>query len=144
MASTWHQRFAIVDQLLLKILNPVQTAPELAWAWAQMVGLGGCMPVHQLAVDVGWSWQHFGKRFFHEFGVSPKAAGRIFRFENAVRLFKSGCTELSRVAAECGFYDQAHLTLEWKTLTGRTPKAWIEAELPFFQYTVHSSGEDRL
>ena len=131
---TWQERFAIVDQLFLKLLNPVHTLPELAWAWAQLAGSGGCIPVHQLAIDVGWSRQHFGKRFLHEFGISPKTAGRIFRFENAVRLFKSGCTELAQVAADCGFYDQAHLTLEWNAMAGCSPGAWIANELPFFQY----------
>jgi AraC-like DNA-binding protein len=141
-ALTWQERFAIVDQLFLKVLKPVHTAPELAWAWAQLVGSGGSIPVHQLAADAGWSRQHFGKRFIHQFGISPKTAGRIFRFENAIRLLKSGCTELAQVAAECGFYDQAHLTLEWNAMAGCSPGAWIARELPFFQYTRPFDQDD--
>jgi len=141
-ALTWQERFGIVDQLFLKILNPVHTPPQLTWAWSQLSGSAGGIPIHQLAFDVGWSRQHFGKRFLHEFGISPKTAGRIFRFENAVRLFKAGLTDLAQVAAESGFYDQAHLTLEWNAMAGCSPGAWIARELPFFQYTQPVDQDD--
>src|SRR5262249_17788789 len=105
-ASTWPQRFAILDQVFLKMLKPIQTAPELSWAWEQLANSRGCIPVHLLAGKIGWSRQHFRKRFLHEFGTTPKIAGRIFRFRSAARLLKTGRRGLAEVAAECGFYDQ--------------------------------------
>jgi AraC-like DNA-binding protein len=35
---------------------------------------------------------------------------------------------LADVAAECGFYDQAHLTREWHDLAGCTPTTWLAEE----------------
>jgi AraC-like DNA-binding protein len=132
--SGWQERFAILDQVFVDILKPIQTPLELAWAWKEIALTRGCIPIHQLAAAIGWSRQYLGERFRHEFGTSPKTAARIFRFENAVRLLKAGRMGLAQVAAECGFHDQAHLTLEWNAMAGCSPKTWIVRELPFFQY----------
>jgi transcriptional regulator GlxA family with amidase domain len=133
-ASQWPERFAILDRALLEIVQPVQTPLELAWAWNKLAETRGCITIDHLAARVGWSRQHLGKRFLHEFGTSPKTAARIFRFETAVRLLKAGRMGLAQVAAECGFHDQAHMTLEWHGMAGCSPKHWVVRELPFFQY----------
>jgi AraC-like DNA-binding protein len=133
-ASGWQKRFEALDDVFLQALRPVQTPPELTWAWKALAQTRGCVSIQELAVAVGWTRQHLDKRFLYEFGTSPKTAARIFRFENAIRLIKSGRTGLAHVAAECGYYDQAHMTVEWNAMTGYSPKAWIVRELPFFQY----------
>jgi AraC-like DNA-binding protein len=40
---------------------------------------------------------------------------------------------LADVATVCGYFDQAHLTREWHTFAGCSPKAWIARDLPFLQ-----------
>jgi AraC-like DNA-binding protein len=44
----------------------------------------------------------------------------VIRFGRAVRLLHSG-TPIAQVAAECGFYDQAHMNREFRVLGGTTP-----------------------
>jgi len=140
--SGWPGRFAVLDRIFQHSLKPVHTTPELLWAWNELAATGGGLPIHQLAADVGWSRQHLVKRFRHEFGMSPKTAARVFRFERAVGVLKSGRMGLADVAAECGYYDQAHLTLEWNAMAGCSPRTWILRELPFFQYAEFSLLED--
>jgi AraC-like DNA-binding protein len=100
------------------------------------------VPVHQLAKEIGWSRQHFRERFHGALGITPKTAARIFRFERAVRLMKEKRSSLAHVAADCGYHDQAHMTLEWNAFAGCTPKVWIDRELPFFQYSEPEGGDD--
>ena len=133
-ASKWPERFAILDRTFLEMVKPIQTPIELSWAWNRLAETRGCITIDDLATGVGWSRQHLGKRFFHEFGTSPKTAARIFRFETALRLLRARRMGLAAVAAECGFHDQAHMTLEWHAMAGCSPKQWIIRELPFFQY----------
>jgi AraC-like DNA-binding protein len=140
--SAWPERFAILDQIFLNALKPVHTPPELTWAWNELLASRGCVTVHQIAAGIGWSRQHLIKRFRHEFGMPPKTASRIVRFERAVQVIKSGRMGLADVAAECGYYDQAHLTHEWHAMTGCSPKTWILRELPFFQYPELSQLDD--
>jgi AraC-like DNA-binding protein len=87
-----------------------------------------------VASGVGWSTRHLEQRFRSEFGITPKAAVRITRFERSVDAARDPRRRLSDVAAECGYADQAHLAREWRDLAGRPPSRWrIEDDLAFVQ-----------
>jgi AraC-like DNA-binding protein len=94
--------------------------------------------VAELAREVGWSRRHFSERFAREVGLSPKQAARVVRFGRVTavlrRLGGSGRPGgLAEVAQLCGYFDQAHLTNEFRALAGCTPRTWITEELPFLQ-----------
>ncbi|AEK40562.1 AraC family transcriptional regulator [Amycolatopsis mediterranei S699] len=132
--STWRERFALLDDVLAaRAVEPVVPPPELGEAWRRLRGADGRVRVADLADEVGWSRRHLGERFRTELGLAPKQAARVLRFERAGRLLRRGRTDLAALAAECGFYDQAHLTNEWRALAGCTPGTWIAEELPFLQ-----------
>ena len=83
---------------------------------------GGTLTVGALAAEVGWSRRHLGERFRAEIGLTPKAAGRVLRFERARRLLgRARRPGLAEVAALSGYYDQAHLNREWRELAGCSP-----------------------
>ncbi len=134
-APDWAARFAALDHVLAaRVDQGWAPQPEVGHAWTTLVRTGGRIPVQQLAQQVGWSRRHFGERFRKELGLSPKAAGRVIRFERShnvlTRPHRGG---LAEIAAECGYADQSHLTREWRELAGQTPSAWMAAELPFVQ-----------
>ncbi|MGW3994017.1 helix-turn-helix domain-containing protein [Amycolatopsis sp. NPDC004772] len=130
----WRERFALLDDVLAaRAVEPVVPPPELGEAWRRMRGADGQVRVADLAEEVGWSRRHLGERFRTELGLAPKQAARVLRFERAGRLLRRGRTDLAALSAECGFYDQAHLTNEWRALAGCTPGTWIAEELPFLQ-----------
>ncbi len=131
---SWRERFALLDEVLAaRAVEPVVPPPELGEAWRRLRGADGRVRVADLADEVGWSRRHLGERFRAELGLAPKQAARVLRFERAGRLLRSGRADLAALAAECGFYDQAHLTNEWRALAGCTPGTWIAEELPFLQ-----------
>ncbi len=134
-ARDWESRFAAVERVLAADLRREWTpAPEVSEAWTALVRTGGRIPVHQLARHVGWSRRHLGDRFRRELGLTPKAAGRVIRFDRShTALTRPTRSGLAQIAAECGYADQAHLTREWRDLAGTTPSAWMAAELPFVQ-----------
>jgi transcriptional regulator GlxA family with amidase domain len=76
----------------------------------------GRRAVHELARDTGFSRRHFGERFMSEFGIAPKAAARVFRFEHACRMFLRSRRRIADVAVASGFHDQAHMVREWHAL----------------------------
>jgi AraC-like DNA-binding protein len=132
-AKTWRQRFAVLDRAFVSKLSPASPPPEISWAWARLAKTHGSVPVQQLAAEVGYSRRHFSERFRDAMGVAPKLAARVFRFERACRLMADQRPDLADVAMACGYYDQAHLTHEWRALAGCSPRAWIARELPFLQ-----------
>jgi AraC-like DNA-binding protein len=56
-------------------------------------------------------------------------------------LRRRGGSDLAELAVGCGYYDQAHLTNEWRALAGCSPGTWIAEELPFLQDQDVFSGE---
>jgi AraC-like DNA-binding protein len=139
---TWLERFAAVDRVLLGRLRPVTMPDAIAWAWRRLAISDGRMAVHELARDVGFSRRHFAERFKSEFGIAPKAAARVFRFEHACRLFLRSPRRIADVAMDSGFHDQAHMVREWHALAGCTPREWILGQLPFLQDYEVGGGHD--
>jgi AraC-like DNA-binding protein len=135
-AAGWVARFAVVDEVLARGLTEHPgPRPEVVRAWQLLLATGGSISVTELAAEVGWSRRHLAQRFRAELGLSPKVAARVVRFDRARRrLERSGHRGLAAVAAECGYFDQAHLTRDWHDLAGCTPTAWMAAEgLPSVQ-----------
>lgn len=141
-ARTWTERFLELDRALAGIARQRERdgpAPELGWAWQRLTSCHGHVKVSTLAEDVGWSRRHLGERFRREFGLSPKVASRVMRFEVAHRMLRTAARPgLAEIAARCGYADQAHLTREWRELAGCTPSAWLSEELPSVQDGEHT------
>src|SRR6185312_4416002 len=61
-------------------------APEVSWAWRELLREGGATRVSELAAWTGWSERHLTSRFRTEIGLAPKAAARVVRFDRARKL----------------------------------------------------------
>jgi AraC-like DNA-binding protein len=78
--------------------------------------------------DTGLSQRRFGSVFREHVGMSPKRYARLQRFRAVVDSIQRGArVEWSRVAADCGFYDQPHLVREFREFAGMTPSAYVAA-----------------
>jgi AraC-like DNA-binding protein len=135
-ARTWHARFAVLDEVLTRAAGRLGApSPELAHAWWSLNARGGRVRIADLADEVGWSRRHLAERFTAEYGLTPKEAARVVRFERSKRLLtRRDRPSLAEVAAACGFYDQAHLAREWNDLGGCPPSVWLTGDdLPFIQ-----------
>jgi AraC-like DNA-binding protein len=135
-AATWPERFAVVDDVLQRLVGEQTVAPELQHSWDLLVASEGSGVVADLAATVGWSRQHLARRFKDEFGLTPKIAGRIVRFERARRMLLDtpSFVTIAQVAATCGYYDQAHLTRDFVELAGCPPGRYLaEESLPIVQ-----------
>ena len=136
LASTrsWSDRFRILDEVLAAaVAEPLSVSAELAEGWRLMSEAAGRVRIADVAAEIGWSRRYFAQKFQNETGLTPKQAARVLRFEHAGTLLRRGQLDLSRLAIECGFYDQAHLSNEWRSMAGCSPRTWIREELPFLQ-----------
>jgi AraC-like DNA-binding protein len=129
-AASWEQRFAVLDAALLHHVRDRSQPPrEVAWAWQRLLATGGQVDIAQLARDVGYSRRRLGDLFRREVGLAPKSMARVMRFERSRRLIERNPANLATVAAACGYFDQAHLTREWRDIAGCPPTTWIAEEL---------------
>ncbi|MFI6601596.1 helix-turn-helix domain-containing protein [Nonomuraea sp. NPDC050536] len=117
----WGVRLAVTDTLLAcRIRRSPEVGPEIAWAWGELLGSGGAVSSRVLAEGLGWSHRHLVSRFHDQVGLAPKAVGRVIRFGRAVRLLQQG-RPIADAALKCGYYDQAHMNREFRTLGDTTP-----------------------
>jgi AraC-like DNA-binding protein len=138
-APGWPERFAVLDEILLRLMTrgPMtrgpQAAPEVRWAWHKLLTSGGTLRITELAGETGWSTRHLTSRFRTEIGLTPKAAARVIRFDRARHLLirqaaDGGGYRLADLAATCGYFDQAHLAREFRALAGCPPSQWLAEE----------------
>lgn len=136
-ARGWPERFAVLDQALTSRLgdppNGADTSDEIGYAWRRLIASGGHCAVSELAAETGWSDRHLRSMFSGETGLTPKAAARVIRFDRTRRLLQRRAAAgsplmLADLAADCGYYDQAHLAREFRDLAGLAPSAWLAAE----------------
>jgi len=137
---SWTERFAVLDEVLLRALAarvelPSGAKRETMEAWRLLTASGGAVPISAVADEVGWSRRHLSERFAGDFGVGPKQLARVLRFERARDMIvRPRRPSLATVAATCGYADQAHMARDWRSLAGLSPTAWLAAEeLSFVQ-----------
>jgi AraC-like DNA-binding protein len=120
-AATWQERFSIVDAALVRRLrDAVDLDAEVAWSLERIVANRGNLAIGTLATELGWSHRKLIARYRDAVGLPPKVVARIVRFENVCLRLRGGAG-LAVAAAECGYFDQAHLSREVRDLAGITP-----------------------
>jgi AraC-like DNA-binding protein len=133
----WPSRFAVIDEMLTARLAGSGAAdgvrPEVGHAWRLLLKSDGLFNIAALAAETGWSDRHLRSRFREETGLTPKAAGRVIRFDRARRRLQAQATSgelpsLAGLAADFGYYDQAHLAREFRELAGCPPSVWVSEE----------------
>lgn len=98
--------------------NPVQRAIE-----AISTDHGGC-DLELAARQANLSMRQFRRRCLEESGLTPKHLSRVLRFRYACEL--AGRTERPQwpdIAAEAGYFDQAHLIRDFHEFAGGAPVA---------------------
>jgi AraC-like DNA-binding protein len=122
-AGSWDDRFAIAEDVLARRLRADRAAaPEVAFAWEQIVTSQGQVRVEQVAAEIGWSRKRLWSRFRSQIGLTPKRAAQLVRFDHAAHRLAAG-HGAAMVAAESGYVDQSHLHREAIAFAGVPPSA---------------------
>lgn len=88
------------------------------------VNLESGISLATLAKLCNLSASYFSKAFKATTGVSPHRWVVDRRIERAKSLLMNPVLSLAEVAVRCGFYDQSHLSREFRRSTGKGPAAW--------------------
>ncbi len=135
-AGDWAGRFAALDAVLSAVVQSATIDRRVLAAW-HALSRGG-WSVGATADAVGWGTRRLAREFGSEFGVSPKTAARLGRFDRARReLQRPGSPLLlADLAAGHGYYDQAHLAREFREFAGIAPSGWLAEERRSVQVAV--------
>lgn len=120
-AAVYEKRFAALGVTSANLDAKVVEAVRLIAARI------GEIKIAEIAEQLNLSQRQLQRRFRDATGLTPKQFARVQRLRAAAIKFL-GDTEskLADCAAELGFTDQAHLSRECASLTGRSPKSFTE------------------
>jgi AraC-like DNA-binding protein len=129
-APVWEECFDVLDrEIRARVFRARSVKPEVSWAWHRLTLTAGSLPIAALADELGWSTRHLATRFQAEFGMRPKTFARVLRFSRAVgAMSRRGGSTLADVAAEAGYFDQAHFNRDVTAFSGLSPGMLLEAE----------------
>ncbi len=119
--------------------------PVVAAVFERIQCDGARVAIAQLDELSGRSRSRLAQRFREQVGLAPKRYARVVRFHRALELLRAGNggDSLSAIALAAGYYDQAHMNVEFREHAGLTPRRYLEAfRFPNSNHLAHADAED--
>ncbi|HJZ98821.1 MAG TPA: helix-turn-helix domain-containing protein [Candidatus Solibacter sp.] len=125
-AQTIEHRFDVLESALTaRAARPLAHHPAVAYALREFCG-GGTRTVADVIDTTGLSARRFIELFKHQIGMPPKQYCRVQRFQRVIcGLGPPTSVDWADVAAENGYFDQAHLIHEFRAISGLTPCEYL-------------------
>jgi AraC-like DNA-binding protein len=125
-APSNQERVRTIDRFLCERLAALAVDARVAGAVARLWQSAGAVPIPELGRDSGASPRNLG-RLFHEWvGMSPKRFARVVRFQRLLeRVGTARHIDWSGMAAELGYFDQAHLIQDFSQFAGASPEQFV-------------------
>jgi len=110
-------------EVLFGALQPPDSPGPVQRAISAMTAMRGMTGIARLADQANLSERQFRRRCEEESGMPPKLLARILRFRTACALAAQAeeRVDWAAVAAEAGYFDQAHFIRDFREFTGETP-----------------------
>lgn len=135
-SPTPESRFALAERFLLqRAAGKLAIHPVIDYALRHIDGAPAEATVASVLSKTGYSHKHFIALFHRHVGLTPKSYARIVRFQHAVRqIERSNAIHWAALAADCGYYDQAHFIKEFREFSGLSPTVYVDARGEYLNY----------
>jgi AraC-like DNA-binding protein len=149
-AQSWTDRFAAMESLIAQRVADAEIPAAMRFAWRSLLAADGRIALGSLATGMDCSHRNLIARFRTCVGFPPKTIARLVRFNHTVRSLDRmsgtrandavgkpyvaakhpddpvvGTIAWADLAADCGYFDQAHLIKDFRRLAGMTPGAFV-------------------
>ncbi|MFL6426876.1 MAG: DUF6597 domain-containing transcriptional factor [Acidobacteriaceae bacterium] len=116
------------ERLHLTQLNALQLHPAVVYIANQLDTCNGPARVQIVMGTIGMSQRRAAQLFHEQVGLSPKTFHRVRRFQHTLQRLR-GVRQVNwaELALDCGYYDQAHLSHDFRQIAGMTPSAYLAA-----------------
>jgi len=127
-ANSTDERFRRAAEWIEELTT--RAAPGLgsvAWTAARIERSAGTASIGALREEAGLSKNRLASAFRDQIGLAPKVYARIFRFQRLLSLIHAGAPSLAEAALDTGYYDQPHMTADFRELSGMAPREFLAA-----------------
>jgi len=125
-AATPEGKFQIFEECLLAHASkPLLRHPAVSFALNEFGDVRRAPSIAHVTDQIGLSSRRFIDVFNDQVGLTPKLFCRVRRFQKVLRRIGMG-RELNwtRVALDCGYFDQAHFIHDFRAFSGLSPTAY--------------------
>jgi AraC-like DNA-binding protein len=137
-----NRRVGIVRRQLAHVSRRGEFDPRLRAAVDLALADGRARP-RVIAGAVGMSYRQLSRRFREELGFGPKPLIRLGRFQRVLRVLDGlGRRPLAAVALRAGYYDQAHLSLDFRLFAGVSPARYLREARELARHFIADTGSD--
>jgi AraC-like DNA-binding protein len=126
-AGSAESRLRVLEQALLeRAADRLERHPAVAFALQEFRGAPHSRMIADVTGQIGLSAKRFIQVFSDEVGLTPKLFCRVRRFQRVLRRIGTGRTvEWAAVAADCGYFDQAHFIRDFRAFSGINPSTYM-------------------
>jgi AraC-like DNA-binding protein len=129
--ATAHRIGVLEAALAPPIARPRAIDERVALAVRAIRASHGTVALDGLARDLALSMRSLQRLFGPRVGVTPKLLARIVRFQRVFSAWREDPGTLTRIAADCGYFDQSHLVRDFRDFAGMAPAAFLADVPPF-------------
>ena len=135
-------RQRLVEAFLLARLNHLEEDLRVGAVIEAILRDAAGANVARLADAVGLSPRQLERRFASRVGISPKAFARTIRFQSLFRMLGDEAGQrFADLALAAGYFDQAHLSRDFRELSGQAPRQLLAAQ---GEVSSHFTSAERL
>lgn len=129
-AENTEQRISIIEKFLLDRLNDEKTINLIVKNTVDsLLSSNGSVSINSILKDDLSKRRQLERNFKKQIGVSPKQLGKVIRLQTALKMLLDQKSEnLTDIAYESEYFDQAHFIKDFKEFTGISPKEFINHE----------------
>ncbi len=130
-ALTTEDRIKIIEAFLIdKLIAPESIDRIIKSSVKTILKLKGKLSVTELSKAVNTNRRQLERRFSSVIGLSPKQLAKIIRLQTAIHaMLSQDFNNLTTLAYEGDYFDQAHFIKDFKEFTGVSPKKFYSDHL---------------
>ena len=128
-AADTQQRIRIIETFLLNKLNDSTTIENIVKTTVDtLISTNGSTPINTILKDDLSKRRQLERNFKKQIGISPKQLGKVIRLQTALKMLLNKNENLTDIAYESEYFDQAHFIKDFKEFTGITPREFLGNE----------------
>lgn len=129
-AKNTEQRISIIEKFLLDRLNDEKTINRIVKNTIDsLMSTNGSASINSILKDDLSKRRQLERNFKKQIGVSPKQLGKVIRLQTALKMLLDQKSEnLTDIAYESEYFDQAHFIKDFREFTGINPREFINHE----------------
>ena len=128
-ATSVQERIEIIEAFLLSKLNQGKTIENLVKTTVDtLLATNGSHSINQILKNDLSKRRQLERNFKKQIGISPKQLGKVLRLQTALKMLLNDNENLTSIAYESEYFDQAHFIKDFKEFIGTTPKEFLGNE----------------